>query len=796
TFAATVAPDAEREIATLTLDGTAPAGGATLALDFAGSLSPSLEGLFLSKDGPDEMLCSQCEATGARAIIPCWDEPTFKATFAWAVTTAPGQTVLTNGKLLATEPSADGASVTWRFAPTQPMASYLIALAIGDFASASERTVNGIPLRIWALKGKEPLGAFALDITEHLLPFYESYFATPYHFDKLDNLGVPNFGAGAMENAGLIISQAVVLLLDEKAASRRQELTVAEVTAHEFAHMWFGDLVTMRWWDDLWLNEAFASWMAYHAIDTLRPQYRIWDEVQSGADAAREADSLTSSHPIYHPVATPRAVMENFDVITYEKGAAVLRMVHDFLGDDAFRAGLRGYMAEFAEGNATGADLWRHLQQASQQPVSQMMESWILQAGHPLIDVSLGATGANGEAQAQVSQRRFFSAANAPASDQVWQVPMQVRYEDAAGVHTARYLLTERSASFPIQVSGELRWLYANASEIGFYRQRLDATLLAKLRANLTRLSPAEQKGLLRDQWALVTNGEQGITPYLDTVAALTSSDDETLISRIVGEHLAQTRALLEMAGDAQALAGYRAWVAQLFRGKMAALGYEPQPGEPVETARLRASVLSAMANDARDPEAIAQARALQEREASDPAGVEPNLAPVAIGAAARAGDAATYDRFLTLYQSRKGGDFTPDQVERYVGTFALFEPTELTARTFSLMDQGEDIFPFQSQLRLMFMLLTQTRTQAAAWDNVKAHWDFVQQRAPFLTPRMVELSGVLPETMRADVVAFWEAQLKGEFAGPFARALEQMDQNAELRARTRGDLLAYFTKE
>jgi hypothetical protein len=228
----------------------------------------------------------------------------------------------------------------------------------------------------------------------------------------------------------------------------------------------------------------------------------------------------------------------------------------------------------------------------------------------------------------------------------------------------------------------------------------------------------------------------------------------------------------------------------------MAALGYEPQPGEPVETARLRASVLSAMANDARDPEAIAQARALQEREASDPAGVEPNLAPVAIGAAARAGDAATYDRFLTLYQSRKGGDFTPDQVERYVGTFALFEPTELTARTFSLMDQGEDIFPFQSQLRLMFMLLTQTRTQAAAWDNVKAHWDFVQQRAPFLTPRMVELSGVLPETMRADVVAFWEAQLKGEFAGPFARALEQMDQNAELRARTRGDLLAYFTKE
>ncbi|HEU5346295.1 MAG TPA: M1 family metallopeptidase [Ktedonobacterales bacterium] len=794
-FSVTIAPDAEREIAVLTLDGEAPAGGATLTLDFAGSLSPSLEGLFLSKDGPNEMLCTQCEATGARAIIPCWDEPTFKATFAWTVTTAPGQVVLTNGRLLGNEPSADGASVTWRFAPTRPMASYLIALGIGEFASAEERTVNGVPLGVWALKGKEALGKFALDITAQLLPFYEDYFAAPYHFDKLDNLGVPNFGAGAMENAGLIISQEVVLLLDERAASRRQELTVSEVTAHEFAHMWFGDLVTMRWWDDLWLNEAFASWMSYHAIDSLRPQYRVWDEVQAGADQAREADSLVSSHPIYHPVDTPKAVLENFDVITYQKGGAVLRMVHDFLGDALFRAGLRGYMAEFAEGNATGADLWRHLERASNQPVSAMMESWIMQAGHPLIDIALAGSDANGQTQLAISQRRFYSAANAPSSDQLWQVPMQVRYVDDAGVHTARYLLTERSATFSIPVTGELRWLYGNADEVGFYRQRLDATLLDKLRANLSSLNAAEQKGLLRDQWALVSNGDQSITPYLDTVAALASSDDETLIAQIVNEHLTRVENLLELAGDEQALAGYRAWVKQLFAGKMAALGYEPRPGEPVETARLRASTLSALANDARDPEAIAHARALQEREASDPAGVDPNLAPVAIGGAARAGDAATYDRFMSLYQARKGGDFTPDQVERYANTFALFEPPELTNRTFELMAQGEETFPFQTQIRLMAVTLMQPRTQAASWSYIKDHWGVIQQRAPFITPAVVEFSGVLPETMRADVVAFWDAHLNGEYAGPYARALEQIDQSAELRARTRPALLAYFTR-
>ena len=793
-FAGAVTADAEREIAVIALDGTAPRGDATLSLDFAGRLSPSLEGLFLSKDGPDEMLCSQCEATGARAIIPCWDEPTFKASFAWTVTTAPGQTALTNGKLLSTEPSADGASVTWRFAPTKPMASYLIAIAIGAFASTPERVVNGIPLRIWALKGKEALGAFALDITAQLLPYYEDYFAAPYHFDKLDNLGVPNFGAGAMENAGLIISQAVVLLLDERAASRRQELTVSEVTAHEFAHMWFGDLVTMRWWDDLWLNEAFATWMSSHAINALRPEYHVWDEMQGGTDAALAADALASSHPIYNPVATPRAVMENFDVITYQKGAAVLRMVHDFLGEEAFRAGLRAYMAEFAEGNAAGADLWRHLQQASDQPVSAMMETWILQAGHPLIDVSLEPDGASGQTRIRVSQRRFYSSANAPASDQLWQVPLQIRYEDGAGVHTARYLLTGRDASFPIAVSGELRWLYANAGEIGFYRQRLDATLLGKLRASLDRLTPAEQKGLLRDQWALVSNGDQTITPYLDTVAALAGSDDQTVISQITGEHLGRIEDLLEIAGDERARAGYRDWVGRLFRDRMAALGYAPHTAEPVETSRMRASVLSALANEARDPEAIAQARAWQEREAENPAGVDPNLAPVAVGATARAGDAATYDRFLALYQARKGGEFTPDQVERYAGTFARFEPEALTRHTFDLMAQGEETFPFQTQLRLLLTLLLRPRTQSAAWSYIKDHWDFIMQRAPFLAPRLVEVSGVLPESLRADVVAFWDAHLNGEYAGSYARALERMDQNAELRARTRGDLLAYYT--
>jgi hypothetical protein len=374
-------------------------------------------------------------------------------------------------------------------------------------------------------------------------------------------------------------------------------------------------------------------------------------------------------------------------------------------------------------------------------------------------------------------------------------IPVQLRYADSAGVHTERYLLTERSASHTIPVSGELRWLYANANEVGYYRQRLDATLLAKVNAHLSELSSAERQGLLRDQWALVSNGTQEIGPYLDTVAALAGDEDVTLSGQIVDEHLHRIENMLEYAGDEAALAHFHGWVARLYAAKMAKLGYEPQAGESVDTSRLRASTLSALAIIARAPEAIAQARQLQAREAENPTAVDPNIAPVAIAATASAGDAATYDRFLTLYQSRKGGAFTPDQIQRYATTFARFPSVELSQRTVALMSQGEDPFPFQAQLGLAGTLLSQPRTQRLGWEYIKSAWDYIQTRAPFVTPRIVEFSGVLPETMRAEVVAFWDENLKGEFPGPYARALEQMDHAAELRARTKPALLAYFSR-
>jgi puromycin-sensitive aminopeptidase len=782
--------DADREIAIIQFGQPLPTGPSTLTLDYTGTISQSREGLFESKDGPAALLSSQCEPTGARSILPCFDEPTFKARFAWQITTASGDTVLTNGRLISTTPSADGTAQTWTFAPTRPMSTYLLALVIGDVASTTERVVNGVPLRIWAPRGKEQIGQFALDYTARLLPLYEDYFAVPYHFEKLDQVGVPSFFGGAMENAGLIISDQVILLLDPQSASRQQESTAAMVIAHEFAHMWFGDLVTMRWWDDLWLNEAFASWMSLHALDILSPQYRIWDELQGGVDFALETDGLASSHAIYNPVDTPRGILENIDVITYQKGGAVLRMVHDFLGDEAFRAGMRTYMAEFGEKNATGPDLWRHLQQASHLPVGQVMESWIMQAGHPLVTV--GVEGSGTETHLHVSQHRFFASARPPASDQLWLVPLMIRYEDAAGLHETRYLLTETSASVPLNVTGDLLWCYANAGEIGFYRQQLDPTLLQRLLAHLDRLAAPEQKGLLRDQLALVTNGTQPISAYLDAIGALAGGNDQTLVGQIVSNHLQRVESLLETAGDERATAGFRAWVAELFRDKMAALGFQPASGDDADTTQLRAHVLAAMTRYAHDPQALEQARLWEAREAADPAAVDPTLSPVFVGATAQFGDTSTYERFLGVYEQRKQGEYTPQQVEYYAQALGRFQQPELVSRTLALAEAFT--FPIITMGGLLGTLIQQPRSQVATWEWLKRNWAMFEERLPMIIPAVVQISGTLPISLRDDVAAFWEEHLHGEYAGPLARAMEQFEQNADFKARNQDDLVAYFS--
>jgi len=777
----------EHEAAAVRCAETLPAGPAALTLKFRGEVATNLKGLYLSADGPERLLCTQCEATDARAIFPCFDEPEFKARFQFAVTTDRQAVVLANSPLLAVT-AAPGGDQTWAFGPTQPMSSYLVALVIGDVAGTEAVTVAGTPLQVWTLRGKEAQGLFARDYAARLLPWYEDYFGVPYHFGKYDQVAVPGFAAGAMENSGLVLFRQAALLMDARTASWNQQKGIAHVVAHEFAHMWFGNLVTMRWWDDLWLNEAFAEWIGQKAVNELSPEYTVWEDFQQAKSGALATDALESTHPIYTPVATPAEAEEMFDAITYTKGCAVLRMLEHYLGAEPFRAGLRTYMRAFAERNAAGADLWRHLQDASREPVTQMMASWIRQGGYPVVAVAWDSANQT----LHLAQRRFFSNPQAPAdNDQTWVVPLVVRYEDESGPHTTRVRLDARQADVPLAVQGELRWLYANADEIGFYRQDLSRPLLQAGLAQRGRLNASEQMGLLSDQWALVRSGQLGLGQFLDVLTALSAAEDYHVLGEVV-RRLHTVEALLEEAEDAApALARFRGWVAGLFSRRLADLGFEPRADETQARRQERVAVVDALGQLAQTPAVIAECVRWADREAEAPSNIDANLAPVVIQIAARFGDAARLDRHVDVFRRRRAAGATPQERNRYLGSFGYFRPPDLVERVLRLIDEG--IVPQENIGPLLITLLQRRHGQGAAWDFLQERWSLVTNLGGFWLGGLVEACGQLPAQKRAELVAFLDAHLDGQAQQSYARALETLDQLTEFKARARPELLAWF---
>ena len=785
THAAAVTVDEENERIVLQFAEKFSVGKAELIIDFAGKVSQTLRGLYLAQNRPEQLLCTQCESIEARAIFPCFDEPTFKAQFAFEVTTASDAIVLANGPLLSV--TEGGSSKTWKFAPTKKMSSYLVALVIGDVASTEEKVVNNIPLRVWAMRGKEHMGSFALDYTARLLPWYEDYFGVPYHYDKYDQVAVPGFAAGAMENSGLVLFRQELLIMAPGSTPWQREKRVAHVIAHEFAHMWFGNLVTMQWWDDLWLNEAFAEWMSYRVMSELSPEYRTWDDFQGGKNYALTVDSLESTHPIYSLVETPAQARELFDAITYTKGCAVLRMLENFLGPNDFRAGLRTYMQEFSEGNARGGDLWRHLQVASSQPVTQIMESWILQGGYPCIQVDLETTG--DQAQLHVSQQRFFSNPQLTTENkQLWLVPLVVRFADDDGVHVLRHVFGTKNEQLPLSVKGKLKWCYANAEEVGFYRQNLNADLLAKLLDHIDQLGVSEQMGLLADQWALTRNGNQTIVHFLDVLTALVSkSDNYNLLFEVVGR-LHVLERMVEETKDAAGIDQFRIWVKDMFKMRLDTLGFEPRPNESADVSQQRVSAIDAMATLAQYPETVARARQFAEREAADPKTVDANLATLLVTIDAQFGDAETFKKHVDVYQARKAAGFPPEETTRYVYSFPAFRAPEQVAQTLSLLDEG--ISPREALIPTLGRMFGARHSQIAAWEYFKANWSLIKDMG---SADLFEAAGNLPFSLRAAVVEFGDAHVKGEADMAYAKALENIELRAEFQARVEDDLLQWL---
>ncbi|HMI90482.1 MAG TPA: M1 family metallopeptidase, partial [Polyangiales bacterium] len=438
---ARIEPLPELERIRIVPDAPLPRGAAVLELRFAGQLRSDLRGLYLAKSGERRYAFSQLEAADARRFFPCFDEPSFKARFAIEVTTRSKYAVVSNAPQLASERLPGGLQRV-RFAQTPLLSTYLIALAVGELRASAPVYAGRTPIRVWHVPGQARMTAFALEAARECLLRLERYFGVRYPYAKLDLCAVPDFEIGAMENAGAVFFRETLLLIDEKRASLAEKKRAIEVICHELAHMWYGNLVTMAWWDDLWLNEAFATWMAFAIVDEWQPKLQMWNDFGHGRSSAFGLDALDSTHPIYAKVRTPEEATENFDAITYEKGAAVIRMLERYLGAARFRRGVRQYMREHRESNARARDLWNALAahaggtggagaaradrqgKRGRDAIDGVVRPWIERAGFPLLRVKLSTRG---KRPALVLEQTRFRAAGPAAStsrERPWPVPV------------------------------------------------------------------------------------------------------------------------------------------------------------------------------------------------------------------------------------------------------------------------------------------------------------------------------------------------------------------------------------
>jgi len=675
-------------------------------------------------------------------------------------------------------------------AETPPLSSYLLALAIGPLEGSVTRLVGSTPIRIWHVPGKAHLTEIGLEAAAEALRRLEEYFAIPYPYGKLDLVAVPDFEAGAMENAGAVFFRETLLLLDPATASLNERKRAAEVIAHELAHMWYGDLVTMAWWDDLWLNEAFATWMAYRVVDDWRPEWRMWQGFEHDRAGALGLDALVSTHPIYAAVKSVVQATENFDAITYEKGAAVVRMLEHYLGPDVFRDGVRRYMRRHREGNTVAADLWRALEEASGREVTRVAQAWISQPGFPL--VTIGPAKGGDEALLRVRQERFFADTRVVAARRRvrWPIPLVVRRRTDGEVVVDRFLVDRAAQTVALPRGVPLTWYYGNADGGGFYRVLHDPADRAALLADLPRaLGAVERLALAGDQWALVRAGRAAIESFLEIVDVLGDETDYDVLDGVAGP--------LGLIDDQVAAPGsaaqqrFRTWIVRRFGPAFEGLGWTAAAGEGDPVRLRRAALLRLVGGVAEAPAVLAEARRRLDAYLADRSTLDANLADSVAGLAAHAGDEALYERYLELVAAAR----TPQERRRFLLALGAFRTPATLART--LAATLTPAIPVQDVAFVLMRLLGNPPVQHAAWAFMTRRWGALRKRVPpLMLSRLVEATPALREPRFArEVARFFRAHPVPEAARAVKQAVEVFRLNADLRRRTEGGLARWLAE-
>jgi puromycin-sensitive aminopeptidase len=788
-FTAAAAIDEGSQTATFSFPGVLAKGEWQLQAEYEGSMvQPGLEGFYRSKwtDEKKEdhwMASTQFEATHARRAFPCWDEPALKATYALTLVIDRRFVALSN--MRATGETVEGSWKSVAFGRTPRMSTYLLAWAVGEFESSAPAWANGKELRIWSVPGKNTQKGYALRCAQYGVEWYERALGVAYFGgDKIDMIAIPEFRSGAMENTGLITYRATALLVDEPNATVAELQRVAEVVFHELAHMWFGNLVTMAWWDGLPLNESNATIFAYLVMADFEPEWQIFNSFALHRAAAFALDSLNSTHPCWAPVGHPDEVEQRFDKITYEKGGSLEYQMHRYVGDEPFYAGAQVYLKRYSHGNAEVTDLWDALEEGVRRaglsvPVRSIMDAWFLTDGHPVVTVSMSEKPGS----ITLSQERFAFVARDEHAAQLWPIPIHLRVALADGTTRAeRLILEERTRD--VFLGDDFQYVAVNAGGSGFYRVRYAPELISRaLQAPFQRLQVVERFNLVNDAWALVRAQKMGSDAYLDLVRKLSGESDPSVWSIMGGSLHALHRFT---AGGNRA--SFKKLVRDLVKPVFRDLGWARKPGESTAARELRGSLAALLGTVGEDAEVQGEAVDLFASWRKERGSVEPNVVPAIVSTLAYCGDKARYEEFLALSRAAP----TDQEKLRFLRALGEFRVPELfeAAIEMTASDVKTDDAPF-----ILGAWLTTEHAGRATWETIRDGWARIVKRFPASgTVRMIEGCSALdtPE-VAADVEQFFARTKVPQGDMPVAQMLERLSVNVRLRRTETPRLSAYL---
>ena len=786
--------DKDAETATLDFGETIQPGDARLEMVFTGGLNDKLMGFYrseyTSQDGETRYLATtQFEPTDARRAFPCWDEPAKKATFEVTLVFSDEYQAVSNTPVVEEAVPGPGLKSV-RFAETPIMSTYLLVFIVGNLTSIEERAAGGTTVGVWTTPGKEDQASFALDTSVKLLSYFNEYFGIPYPLPKLDHIAIPDFAAGAMENWGAVTYRETALLVDPDNSSAGTRQRVAEVIAHEMAHMWFGDLVTMEWWDDLWLNESFASWMGNKAVDWLFPEWEMWTQfVNMDTNRALSLDGLKNSHPIEQAVKNPAEVSQLFDAISYSKGASVIRMLENFLGEESFRKGLNRYLSSHMYDNARTEDLWSALETESGQPVTAIMDSWVKQMGYPVLQVESDRTG--GQTTLSVTQERFVydrllgdGGPDSDSDNEVWRVPVSA---SQGSEESAVTVMDGRQTQIDVPGSGD-GWVKLNPLQTGFFRVNYSTEDWQRLVPAIESLElhATDRLGVQNDAYALSRAGLLPVTQFLSLAQAYKNEDDASVWSDLASN----LRDIEQLISDEAIHPAYQGFAREIFGPAARKIGWEPKSGEGHLDALLRSTVLS-QAGSYHDPDVTAQASERFQKYLQDRETLAPDLRGVVFALAAQSGGKDVYDQIWGL----EGETDLAEEKIRLLMSLTRFQRPELLNST--LADSLSAKVRSQDSITLVAGVAANPKGRDLAWEFVKDNWAEFDRRyggGGFGLMRLVSICSHFNSQEKADEVDSFFAEHPAPAAERTIRqALERVRLNIKWLEQNRQELTDWF---